>query len=250
MTLRINGVSLRIDRRLIVQDADLEVGPGEFVGLLGPNGCGKSTLLRSAYRALRPAAGLITVEGDDLVRLSPRESARRTAVVAQETPAELAFTVAEIVAMGRTPHKRPLDRTTEEDELICAQALERVGASHLAGREFATLSGGEKQRVLIARALAQQSRLLLLDEPTNHLDIRHQLEILRLVRDLGVSTLAALHDLNQAAEHCDRLYLMDGGRIVACGTPEEVLTPERISQVSGVRAVPRTQLAFELKEEP
>ncbi|MEV5409837.1 ABC transporter ATP-binding protein [Thermopolyspora sp. NPDC052614] len=250
MTLRVNGVSLRIDRRLIVQDADVEVGPGEFVGLLGPNGCGKSTLLRGVYRALRPAAGLITVEGDDLVRLTPRESARRTAVVAQETPAELAFTVAEMVAMGRTPHKRPLDRTTTADELICAQSLERVGAGHLAARDFATLSGGERQRVLIARALAQQSRLLLLDEPTNHLDIRHQLEILRLVRDLGVSTLAALHDLNQAAEYCDRLYLMDGGRIVAGGTPDEVLTAERVSQVYGVRAVHRTRLAFELKEDP
>jgi len=128
MTLRINGVSLRIDRRLIVQDADLEVGPGEFVGLLGPNGCGKSTLLRSVYRALRPVAGLITVEGDDLVRLSPRESARRTAVVAQETPAELAFTVAEMVAMGRTPHKRPLDRTTAADELIIVSDVYDHGA--------------------------------------------------------------------------------------------------------------------------
>ncbi|MFI6484758.1 ABC transporter ATP-binding protein [Nonomuraea sp. NPDC050663] len=249
MTLFLNGVSLTIDSREIVHSADLTVNEGEFVGLLGPNGCGKSTLLRSAYRALRPAAGLITVEGVDLVRLTARESARRTAVVAQETPSELDFTVAEMVAMGRTPHKRPLDRTTTADELICAQSLERVGAGHLTKRHFATLSGGEKQRVLIARALAQQSRLLLLDEPTNHLDIRHQLEILRLVRGLGVSTLAALHDLNQAATSCDRLYLMDGGRIVAGGTPDEVLTPERISQVYGVRAVQRTQLVFELKEE-
>jgi iron complex transport system ATP-binding protein len=249
MTLTLNGISIQIDGRPIVHEADLEVGPGEFVGLLGPNGCGKSTLLRSAYRALRPAAGLITVEGDDLARLTPRESAKRTAVVAQEAPAELDFTVAEMVAMGRTPHKRPLDRTTATDELICAQSLERVGAGHLVKRDFATLSGGEKQRVLIARALAQQSRLLLLDEPTNHLDIRHQLEILRLVRGLGISTLAALHDLNQAATYCDRLYLMDGGRIVAGGPPDEVLTAERISQVYGVRAVQRTQLVFELKEE-
>lgn len=170
MPLTLHDVSLRIDGRPIVHGAGLEIGPGEFVGLLGPNGCGKSTLLRSAYRALRPSAGLITVEGDDLVRLTPRESARRTAVVAQEAPGELDFTVAEVVAMGRTPHKKPLDRTTTADGLICAQALERVAAGHLRERGFTTLSGGEKQRVLIARALAQQSRLLLLDEPTNHLD--------------------------------------------------------------------------------
>ncbi|MFD9941243.1 ABC transporter ATP-binding protein [Nonomuraea sp. NPDC059023] len=249
MTLLLNGVAIRLDGRPIVHAADLEVGPGEFVGLLGPNGCGKSTLLRAVYRAVRPHAGLIAVEGDDVVRLPPRESARRTAVVAQEAPTELDFTVAEMVALGRTPHQRPLDRTTKADELICAQALERVAATHLTGRLYGTLSGGEKQRVLLARALAQRSRLLLLDEPTSHLDIRHQLEILRLVRGLGVATLAALHDLNQAAAYCDRLYLMDAGRVLAGGPPDDVLTPERISQVYGVRAVQRTQLVFELKEE-
>ncbi|WP_431930133.1 ABC transporter ATP-binding protein [Nonomuraea jabiensis] len=246
MKLDLRGVSVALDGHPIVHGADLLVDDGEFVGLVGPNGCGKSTLLRTIYRALRPAAGLITVDGDDVHRLPARQAAQRTAVVAQETPADLDFTVAEIVSMGRTPYKP--DALVDEE--LCARALDRVGLAGAADRIFATLSGGEKQRVLLARALAQQTRLLLLDEPTSHLDIRHQLEILHLVRELGIATLAVLHDLNQAAAFCDRLYVMNAGRIVTGGPPEQVLTPELISQVYGVRAVHRTQLVFErLKEE-
>lgn len=246
MKLDLRGVSVALDGNPIVHEADLLVDDGEFVGLVGPNGCGKSTLLRTIYRALRPAAGLISVDGDDVHRLAAREAARRTAVVAQETPAELDFTVAEIVLMGRTPYKA--DGRTDEE--LCARALDRVGLTGAAHRVFATLSGGEKQRVLLARALAQQTRLLLLDEPTSHLDIRHQLELLHLVSELGIATLAVLHDLNQAAAFCDRLYVMNAGRIVTGGPPEQVLTPDLISQVYGVRAVHRTQLVFErLKEE-
>ncbi|MFC4112891.1 ABC transporter ATP-binding protein [Nonomuraea zeae] len=246
MKLDLRGVSVRLDGHGIVHEADLTVADGEIVGLVGPNGCGKSTLLRSIYRALRPAAGLISVDGDDVHRLPAREAARRTAVVAQETPADLDFTVAEIVLMGRTPYKPD----ALADGELCARALDRVGLAGAADRIFATLSGGEKQRVLLARALAQQTRLLLLDEPTSHLDIRHQLELLHLVRKQGIATLAVLHDLNQAAAFCDRLYVMNAGRIVTGGPPDQVLTPELISQVYGVRAVRRTQLVFErLKEE-
>ncbi|MGR6917575.1 ABC transporter ATP-binding protein [[Actinomadura] parvosata] len=240
MRLDLSGVSVRLDGRPIVHEADLVVDDGEFVALVGPNGCGKSTLMRTIYRALRPSAGLITVDGDDVHRLSWRASARRTAVVAQETPAELDFTVGEVVLMGRTPYER-----AAADEERCARALDRVGLGGGEERGYATLSGGEKQRALIARALVQETRLLLLDEPTSHLDIRHQLEILHLVRELGVATLAVLHDLNQAAAFCDRLYVMSAGRVLAGGPPEQVLTPELISQVYGVRAVRRTQLVFE-----
>ncbi|GAA3686978.1 ABC transporter ATP-binding protein [Nonomuraea antimicrobica] len=246
MRLDLRGVSVGVDGAAIVHEADLLVDDGEFVALVGPNGCGKSTLLRSIYRALRPSAGLITVDGDDVHRLPARQAARRIAVVAQETPADLDFTVAEIVSMGRTPYRA--DARTDEE--LCARALERVGLAGAAGRVFATLSGGEKQRVLLARALAQRTRLLLLDEPTSHLDIRHQLELLHLVRELGIATLAVLHDLNQAAAFCDRLYVMSAGRIVAGGPPGRILTPDLISEVYGVRAVHRTQLVFErLKEE-
>ncbi|TDD57246.1 ABC transporter ATP-binding protein [Nonomuraea terrae] len=245
MRLDLRGVTVNLDGRPIVHEAGLRVDDGEFVALVGPNGCGKSTLLRTIYRALRPSAGLISVDGDDVHRLPWRESARRTAVVAQETPAELDFTVWEIVLMGRTPYERDA-----ADGERCARALDRVGLAGAQDRVYATLSGGEKQRALIARALVQEPRLLLLDEPTSNLDIRHQLEILHLVRELGVATLAVLHDLNQAAAFCDRLYVMSSGRILAGGPPGEVLTPELISQVYGVRAVQRTQLVFErLKDE-
>ncbi|GAA0986371.1 ABC transporter ATP-binding protein [Acrocarpospora macrocephala] len=245
MKLVLDGVAVTIEGTPIVREAGLVVGPGAFAALVGPNGCGKSTLLRAVYRALRPAAGLISLDEEDLRQLSHRETARRIAVVAQEYPAELDFTVEDVVLMGRTPHKRPLSRTTGDDRQRCAEALERVDMAGRASRSFATLSGGEKQRVLIARALAQESRLLLLDEPTNHLDIRHQLDVLHLVRDLGLTTLAALHDLNHAREFADRVYVMDTGRVVA-----DELTPEVIARVFGVRAVPRTQYAFErLKEE-
>ncbi|MDF5752794.1 ABC transporter ATP-binding protein [Spongiactinospora sp. TRM90649] len=250
MRLDLGGVSVEVNGRPIVNRADLAVDDGEFVGLVGPNGCGKSTLLRAVYRALRPSAGLIAVDGDDVHRLSWRESARRTAVVAQEAPAELDFTVWEVVLMGRSPYKSALDGIDATDEELCAGALERVGLTGAEERVYATLSGGEKQRALIARALAQRTRLLLLDEPTSHLDIRHQLELLHLVRELGIATLAALHDLNQAAAFCDRLYVMEAGRILVGGPPDRVLVPEVISQVYGVRAVRRTQLVFErLKEE-
>ncbi|MEO3798636.1 ABC transporter ATP-binding protein [Nonomuraea sp. B1E8] len=246
MMLDLRGVSVRLDGRPIVHEADLLVDAGKFVALVGPNGCGKSTLLRTIYRALRPSAGLISVDGDDVHGLSWRESARRTAVVAQETPSELDFTVGEVVLMGRTPY----ERVPAADEERCARALDRVGLAGAEERVYATLSGGEKQRALIARAVVQETRLLLLDEPTSHLDIRHQLEILHLVRELGVATLAVLHDLNQAAAFCDRLYVMSAGRVLAGGPPGQVLTPDLISEVYGVRAVRRTQLVFErLKEE-
>lgn len=208
MRLVVQGLAVELDGCSIVADAELVVEAGEFVGLVGPNGCGKSTLLRSIYRALRPSAGLISLDDDDLWRLPAKEAARRVAVVAQEGPSDMDFTVDEVVALGRTPHKRPLDRDTEEDRKSCADALERVDMAGARERSYTTLSGGEKQRVQVARALAQRSHLHLLDEPTNHLDIRYQLEILSLVRGLGHSTLAAIHDLNLASQYCDRIHVM------------------------------------------
>ncbi len=231
MRLEIAGTSIELDRTRIVTEVDLIVEPGEFVGLVGPNGSGKTTLLRSIYRALRPAAGVVSVGGDDVWRLHAKEAARRTAVVVQETPSDIDFAVFEVVALGRVPHKGPLDRETAADRQICQAALERVGMARFSERMFGTLSGGEKQRVLVARAVAQQSQLLVLDEPTNHLDIRFQLELLALIRSLGVTTIASMHDLASAAEHCDRLYVLKAGRIVASGPPGDVLTSELIADV-------------------
>ncbi|MFN8665194.1 MAG: ABC transporter ATP-binding protein [Thermomicrobiales bacterium] len=238
MRVSIAGLEVSIDNVRIVDGIDLTVEPGEMVGIIGPNGSGKSTLLRTIYRALKPTGGVVRLGDDDVWSISSKESAQRTAVVTQETPSEFDFSVLEVVFMGRTPHKKLLESDTDNDWDIVAAALEQVGMLEKATRVFATLSGGEKQRVLVARALAQQSKILILDEPTNHLDILHQLDILALVRGLGITVLTALHDLNLAAAFCDRVAVMSGGHLVAVGVPEETLTPELIARVFGIRAYP------------
>lgn len=234
--LETRDVTVELAGQRIVREINLCVEAGEIVGLLGPNGSGKSTMLRTIYRMIRPFAGEVLLSGDDVWKLSARESARRTGVVVQESSADFLFTVREIVHLGRTPQKGVFERETQEDEQIVTQALERVHMLDFAERDYLTLSGGEKQRVLVARALAQQPQLFVLDEPTNHLDIHHQLELLELLRELGMTTLLTLHDLNLAATYCHRLYLLAGGQIVAQGTPEKALTPEIIQQVFHVRA--------------
>ncbi|MER8001969.1 ABC transporter ATP-binding protein [Streptomyces sp. NPDC095613] len=250
MRLDIEDVTVEAAGTRLVEDVRIAVDSGAFVGLVGPNGSGKSTLLRCVYRALCPAGGAVRLDGDDLHAMEPRAAARELAALPQESSAEFDFTVAEVVAMGRLPHR---NRTSAEDRAVCARAMARTGVAHLAGRGFLALSGGEKQRVLIARALAQQPRVLVLDEPTNHLDIAHQLDVLALVRGSGLTVLAALHDLNLAAAHCDLLYVIDGGRIVASGPPHDVLRPALLAEVFGVRAHPvrhpetgTVQLLFDL----
>ena len=236
MTLQVKQVGWSVAAIKIIDDITLQVDPGEFVGIIGPNGSGKSTLLRTIYRAIKPDAGLIMLDGDDVRELSARQAALRTAAVMQEQASEFDFNVYEVVLMGRNPHKSLFDRDTHRDFEIVDQALEQVSMADFAERNFYTLSGGEKQRVLIARALAQQAKFLLMDEPTNHLDIRYQIEILELVKSLKVTTLAALHDLNLAALYCDRLYVLEDGKIAGAGTPDEILTTELIQTVYGVTA--------------
>jgi iron complex transport system ATP-binding protein len=216
-------------------DVGLVARTGQIVGLIGPNGSGKTTLLRTLYAALTPRAGLICVDGTPVRSLQPREVAQRLAVVVQDAASDVPITVAEMVLLGRFPHRSAFARYSTQDHCLAAQALRRVGARHLADRPFATLSGGEKQRVLIARTLAQETDHLLLDEPTNHLDIRYQHEILQLVRTLDVTTVVVLHDLNLAARYCDALVLLDSGRVACAGTPEEVLTPEILEPVYKIR---------------
>ncbi|KNE84205.1 MULTISPECIES: ABC transporter ATP-binding protein [Streptomyces] len=236
MRVETEALTVEVAGTRLVEEATLRADNGQVVGLVGPNGSGKSTLLRCVYRALRPSAGAVRLGGEDLHSLSTREGARRLAALPQEAVTAFDFTVAEVVAMGRLPHQGPVARTTDEDRKACEAALVSVGAGHLADRGFLTLSGGEKQRVLIARALAQQPRVLVLDEPTNHLDIAQRLDVLALVRGSGLTVLTALHDLNLAALHCDLLHVIDSGRIVASGAPHDVLTPELLAEVFGVRA--------------
>lgn len=220
----------------------LGVHPGVFLGVIGPNGSGKSTLVRALSRALRPAGGRVLLDETDLYGdLSAREAAQKIAVMPQDTTVSLDFTVREVVRMGRAPHlpRRPFAGETSQDEQIVSEALCVAGVEALAERVVTTLSGGERQRVFLARALAQQPAVILLDEPTSHLDLRHQTETLTRVRDLahrqGKAVLAVLHDLNLAAAYCDALVLLQGGRIIAQGTPHEVLTAENLGRVYDAR---------------
>ncbi|MEU9849140.1 ABC transporter ATP-binding protein [Streptomyces sp. NPDC047985] len=232
--LTVDGVTLTAGARHLVRDVSLRAGPGEVVGLVGPNGSGKSSLLRAVYRVLRPDAGHVRVDGADAWHLPVRGLARTLAAVVQEPVAAFDLTVREVVAMGRTPHKGLLDGDTAKDARLIASALASVDMGALADRTFDRLSGGERQRVLIARALAQQPSLLVLDEPTNHLDIRHQLDVLGVLRQLPATVLVALHDLNLAAYYCDRLYVLRAGAVVVSGPPAEVITEELLGEVYGV----------------
>ena len=220
-----------------LREATLRVLPGEFVGLIGPNGSGKTSLLRCAWRFSKPECGEVKLDHHNVWKQSSRWCAQRIAVVLQEFPDAFGLTVDEVVAMGRTPHKGLFDGDTPEDRKLATQALESVGLKGFEDHDFATLSGGEKQRVILARALAQQPQMLILDEPTNHLDPRYQLELLQLVKRLKIGTLASIHDLNLAAAFCDRLYVINHGRIVASGPPKEVLTAQLLHNVFGVDAL-------------
>lgn len=220
----------------ILKGVGLRAGTRDFVGVIGPNGSGKSTLLKCIYRVLQPTGGAVYLDGKPLREYSYRESAKQVAVLAQHNYYNFDFTVQDVVLMGRSPHKRPLEADNAEDYRIVREALEQVGMASFRERGFSTLSGGEQQRVILARALAQQTPCLILDEPTNHLDIKYQLQLMDIVKHLDRTIISAVHDLNIAAMYCTWLYVMKDGLVVASGTPEEVLTPERIRQVYGVAA--------------
>ena len=233
--LQCSDLGWSVKGRAIVAGVDLEVRQGETLGLIGPNGSGKSTLLKLLSGIRVPGSGQVQLNGKPLAGLSRREVARQLAFVEQQADTSDAVTVRDAVELGRTPWLSALQPWSAEDERKVMQALADVDMAHMHEHAWSTLSGGERQRVHIARALAQQPQILLLDEPTNHLDIQHQLSILNLVRALPVTTLIALHDLNQALE-CDRLGVMERGRLVALGEPDEVLTTERLRDTFGVRA--------------
>jgi len=231
MELTVEQLAVSLGRTEIVKDISLQVGAGRFVGLLGPNGCGKSTLLKSIYKVIKPSRGKALLGDTNLLSASAKSVSRKLGVVGQFNELSFDFTVREMVMMGRTPHKGLLERDHPDDHAIVDDALRRVHLTDYADRSYLSLSGGEKQRVILARALAQQPQFLILDEPTNHLDVKYQIQILSLVKELHVGVLAALHDLTLAAAYCDYLYLVRHGRIVIGGTPREVLTKETIGEV-------------------
>lgn len=234
--LEINGLSYSYNENNAIDNVSLKIKKGEFVGLVGPNGSGKSTLLKNLYRALTPDKGTILLDGEDLLKMKHKKSALKQAVVGQENEVPFNFLVEEIVAMGRSPHKKLFDFDNSHDRYMVHHALEHVGMEKMAKRNYQNLSGGEKQRVIIARAIAQESDLFLLDEPTNHLDIGYQIQVFDLIKRLKVTVIAAIHDLNMASLYCDQIYVLKDGKIVLHGTPEEVFTEENIYNVYGVHS--------------
>ena len=226
--LEIDGLAYAYPGRPVLRGVSFAVERGERFGILGPNGSGKSTLVRLLSRILRPTAGTIRLGGADLAAVPLRELARRIAVVPQETSLDFPFSVLEVVLMGRAPHLGGLGLEGDRDVAAAERAMSEAGVAELAGRPFQELSGGEKQRVVIARALAQEPELLLLDEPTTFLDIKHEVAIFDLLADLsserGITVVVVLHDLNLAALYCERLAFLRGGELLACGRTEEVLT--------------------------
>jgi iron complex transport system ATP-binding protein len=225
-----------VKRKTIVSNVSLQVAPGETLGLIGPNGSGKSSLLRLLAGLRRPRSGRVEINGRDIAQVPRKALSRQVAFVQQSAATDTNVTVADVVRLGRTPHRSALAGWSETDETAVAEALDRVDMTSRRSQSWQTLSGGERQRVHIARALAQAPQVMFLDEPTNHLDIHHQIEILRMVRDLDLTSVIALHDLNLAAMFCDRIVVLQDGAVCACGTPETVLTPALLSDVFRVSA--------------
>ena len=237
INLALNHVSFSYTDVPVLHHIDLMVEQGEMVGLLGSNGSGKTTLLKLASGVLRPAEGDIHLDGSSLSHLKRRQVAQRVAVVPQQFHMPFAFTLREVVLLGRTPFLKAFSNEGERDQQAVNRAMELIGIEELGQRFFNELSGGEQQKAVLAMALAQEPKLLLLDEPTAHLDINHQMEILELVKGLnreqGITVIGAMHDLNLAALYFDRLVLLKEGRIFTNGTPSQVLTEENIGEVFG-----------------
>ncbi|GAA0772746.1 ABC transporter ATP-binding protein [Roseibium denhamense] len=241
--LKVDAVSWGPDRATrLLHPVSFDLAAGDVLGIVGANGAGKSTLLRTLYRFHKPRSGSVLLDGQDIWRMAPRDVARKVAAVLQEQPTDFALSVREIVALGRRPHGSGFAGGGARDADIVEGALQQMALGHLAERGFGTLSGGEKQRAMVARALAQEPLLLILDEPTNHLDIRHQLEILQLIEGLNITVIASLHDLNMAAQCCDQVLLMHSGHAVAFGAPDRVLTEAHIEAAYSVKVARETLL--------
>ena len=236
MSIIAENLTWGVKRRMIVREVSLIVERGETLGLIGPNGSGKSSLLRLLAGLRRPATGRVRINGQNIAQVSRKALSRQVAFVQQSAATDTNVTVADVVRLGRTPHRSALSGWTATDEAAVTQALGWVEMGTRRRQAWQTLSGGERQRVHIARALAQSPQVMFLDEPTNHLDIHHQIEILRMVRELDLTSVIALHDLNLAAMFCDRIVVLEGGAVRACGTPGEVLTPALLRDVFRVSA--------------
>ena len=247
MTLEVRGLKYTYGKYLVLDGVDLPIVDGEVIGILGPNGCGKTTLLKNLNKNLEPTGGCVMLDGESMADLSKKEIAREVAVVPQTNEIRFAFTVRDIVAMGRMPFQGMMGAPSGEDERIVDEAIRKTGLSKHVDRHINTMSGGERQRVIIARAIAQTPKYLLMDEPTLHLDISMQFDALNLVhklsRETGLTVVIVSHDLGMVARYCDRIVMIHDHKVHCVGTPEEVLTPENMRTVFNVDA----ELVFDEK---
>ena len=229
--------SVKQKKQKILYPLSFELSPGKILGVVGPNGAGKSTLLRLLYRYYKPTTGKVKINGIDIWRLTSRQVACSIATVLQENSSDFSLTVREIVTLGRTPYSKWLSNSnSENDKKIVQSSIDRLSLNKFENRHLNTLSGGERQRVMIARALAQEPDILILDEPTNHLDIRQQLEILNLLKDLSITVITSLHDLNMARSNCDEILLLKDGCALGFGKPNLILSESNISEAFRVKA--------------
>ena len=232
--IEVKNLLYKVKGKIILNNIDIKFPEKKFIGIIGPNGAGKSTLLKNIYGIYTPNKGEIFIDGENIKNISKKERAKKIAVLAQEDNSQFDFTIEQIVEMGRYPYKNIFEDYSDKDREIAIKMLEKTGMKNHIGRDFKNLSGGEKQRVLIARALAQETPTLILDEPTNHLDIGYQLQLLHMIKHLDITVIAALHDLNVAAIFCDYIFVMKDGEKIKEGTPEEILTKENLKNIFGV----------------
>ena len=236
--ITVNDVSWSVKQKKqkILYPLSFELSPGKILGVVGPNGAGKSTLLRLLYRYYKPTTGKVKINGIDIWKLTSRQVACSVATVLQENFSDFSLTVREIVTLGRTPYSKWLSNSNSENDKIVQSSIDRLSLNKFENRHLNTLSGGERQRVMIARALAQEPDILILDEPTNHLDIRQQLEILNLLKDLSITVITSLHDLNMARSNCDEILLLKDGCALGFGKPNLILSESNISEAFRVKA--------------
>lgn len=232
--IRLEKLSYVISGQKLCDNISYEVKKNCLTGLVGPNGSGKTTLLKQIYRVYKPSNGAVYIDGKNLMEYTHKESAQKTAVMAQEADASVSYSVEDVVLMGRAPHHNFFGRQTNEDFKIMEKALKKVGMYARKDQKFFTLSGGEKQRVLLARALAQSTEILILDEPSNHMDIGHQYRLFELLTHLNKTIFTSVHDLNLALKFCDELIVLDHGKIVAEGAPSDVLTKDLLRSVFSI----------------
>lgn len=229
--IRVSNLSYELNDRRILNSVNMSLSDGQFVGIIGPNGSGKTSLLKHIYRVLPVRDRTVFINGKDINSMSVQETARFMTVMKQENELAFDYTNLEMVLMGRTPHKKVYEGNNKEDVDLAMDALKYVGMEMVKDRLFSTLSGGEKQRVLMARSLVQDTEVFILDEPTNHLDVYYQWHLMKLIKKLGKTVLAVFHDLSIAMEYCDYLYVLDGGEVVKKGFFDQVMDSELLHEI-------------------